>query len=60
MTDRLRPYVCFGVAVVLIIAGTITTGLLPSTTLYQVLAGSMIVAGFVVRYLYFGGIENFE
>lgn len=49
-----------GFAVVLIITGTVATGLLPSTILYQVLAGGVIVAGFAVTFVCLGGFEFLE
>lgn len=51
MKESTRQYACFGVAVVLVVTGTIATGLVPSTPLYQALAGSVIVAGFAVGYV---------
>ena len=55
MKERIRQYACLGVAVALIITGTLATGLVPSTTPYQVLAGSVIVAGFAVSYVCLSG-----
>lgn len=60
MENRTKQYVCLGVAVLLIIAGTLATGLLPSTPLFQVLAGGVIVAGFAVVYACLGPFELFE
>lgn len=60
MQKRIRQYMCFGVAVVLVVTGTIATGLVPSTPLYQVLAGSIIVAGFAVGYLCLSGFNFLE
>ena len=37
---------CAALAVALVVVGTFATGLLPSTTAYQVVAGGIIVAGF--------------
>lgn len=54
MEDRTRKYGGLAVAVLLFIAGTLATGLLPSTLFYQVLAGGLIVAGFAVGYAAFG------
>lgn len=45
--DR-REFGCSGLAVALVLAGTLATGLLPSSTPYQVLAGGIIVAGFAL------------
>lgn len=58
--DRRRRYAGLGVAVVLIITGTLATGLLPSTPLYQVIAGGLIVAGFAVGYASLGAFEFLE
>ena len=58
MKDRIRRYACLGVAGVLVITGTIATGLVPSTTLYQVLAGGIIVAGFAIGYLCLGTFDS--
>lgn len=49
MLDR-REQVCLGVAILVVLAGTLAAGLLPRTTPYQVLAGGIIVAGFAVAY----------
>jgi len=45
------------VAILLIIGGTLATGLLPSSTPYQVLAGGIIVAGFGVAYWTLGALD---
>lgn len=58
--DRRRRYAGLGVAVVLIITGTLGTGFLPSTPLYQVIAGGLIVAGFAVGYASLGAFEFLE
>ncbi|MFB6146837.1 MAG: hypothetical protein ABEJ08_04045 [Halobacteriaceae archaeon] len=50
MDERTRQYACGGVAVLLIIGGTLATGLLPPTLPSQVIAGGIIVAGFAVAY----------
>ena len=60
MTNRARQYACLGVATVLVIIGTLSTGLLPSTPLYQVLAGGIIVGGFAVGYACLGPFEFSE
>ena len=39
----------------LVVAGTLATGFLPSTAIYQVLAGAIIVAGFGVLLYCFKG-----
>ncbi len=49
-----RTYPCLGLAGLLIAAGTLATGLLPSTAPYQVLAGGIIVAGFALVYACIG------
>lgn len=46
MLEDRRQAVCLGAAVALVVAGTLGTGLLPSTTAFQVLAGGAIVLGF--------------
>ena len=46
---------CGAVAVALVVVGTFSTGLLPSATPYQVLAGGIIVAGFVTLLYCFRG-----
>lgn len=43
-----RELGCPGAALALVVAGTVATGLLPSSTPYQALAGGIIVAGFAV------------
>jgi hypothetical protein len=60
MNDRTRQYLCLGVAVVLIVTGTLATGLFPPTLLYQALAGGTIVTGFAVAYVCLGSFEIFE
>lgn len=57
MKEQLRQYVCLGVGAVLIVSGTIATGLVPPGVLYQILAGSLIVVGFAVSYKCFGGFK---
>ena len=57
MKERIRQYACLGLAVVMVITGTVATGLLPSTILYQVLAGGVIVAGFAVTFVCLGGFD---
>ena len=47
--DR-REVGCVVVAFALIVIGTFSTGLLPPTTPYQVLAGAIIVAGFALPF----------
>lgn len=60
MIEHRGQYACLAVAVVLVITGTLAAGLLPSTTLYQILAGSIIVAGFAVSYLCFTEVDIFR
>lgn len=43
-----REVVCFVVAAALVSGGTLATGVLPQELLFQVAAGTVIVAGFVV------------
>jgi hypothetical protein len=57
MNVEFRDVVCAGVALTLIVSGTLATGVFPSTTPYQVLAGSMIVAGFAVGYYCLGAFQ---
>lgn len=54
---RVRQYACLVGAVVLVIGGTLATGVLPSTLPYQVLAGGAIVAGFALGYACVGAFE---
>jgi len=54
MLDGPREYACVAVAAVLVIGGTVAAGLFPSTTLSQVLAGGIIVAGFAVAWVCLG------
>jgi fructose-1,6-bisphosphatase/inositol monophosphatase family enzyme len=56
MDDRLRTYGGLALAAVLVVAGTLLTGILPSTALYQAIAGAVIVAGFAVVYLTLGAL----
>lgn len=51
MDERLRTYGSLVVAALLVVGGTLATGYLPPTLPYQLLAGGIIVAGFVVGYL---------
>lgn len=57
MNDKLRRYAGMGVAGILVIAGTLATGLFPSTLPYQILAGGIIVAGFAVGFASLGAFE---
>lgn len=54
MDERIQRYLCLGAAVALVVAGTLATGLLPSTLPYQALAGGLIVAGFGLAFACFG------
>ena len=57
MEDRTRHYACLAIAVGLMITGTLATGVLPSTTLYQVFAGGIIVLGFGIAYACLGALD---
>ena len=50
-----RQLGCLAVAVVLVVGGTLATGVLPRTTAGQLVAGGIIVAGFAVLYYCFAG-----
>lgn len=54
MDERTRFVVCMIVAALLIIGGTLATGLLPSEPLYPGIAGAIIVIGFAVPLVCFG------
>jgi hypothetical protein len=56
--DGTRRYACLGGGTVLIIGGTLATGLLPSALPYQLLAGGIIVAGFAVVYACLGSFNR--
>lgn len=58
MNEKLRTYGGLALAVVLIVAGTLATGLLPSGVEYQVVAGAIIVAGFAVGYYSLGAFDG--
>ena len=51
MDERLRTYGSLVLAAVLVVGGTLATGVLPPTLPYQLLAGALIVAGFGLGYL---------
>lgn len=55
--DRLKQYSCLAAAGVLVVVGSLATGFLPETTLYQVLAGAIIVAGFALGLVCLGGVD---
>lgn len=57
MDERLRTYGSLAGAILLVLAGTLATGVLPPTLPYQLLAGLTIVAGFAVGYIGFIGFE---
>ena len=60
MDERTRTYASLGLAIALIVTGTLATGFLPSTPVYQFVAGAMIVAGFAVGYVGIGAIKLVE
>lgn len=60
MKESTRRYAYLGVAVSLIIIGTIATGLLPSAAPYQAVAGGIIVAGFAMGYWCLGATDFFD
>jgi hypothetical protein len=57
MKDRFRTYGSLVGAAILVLAGTVATGVLPSTLPFQLVAGLLIVAGFVLAYAGAIGIE---
>lgn len=57
MDERLRTYGSLVGAILLVLGGTVATGLLPPTLPYQLLAGLVIVGGFGLGYV---GLEGFE
>lgn len=60
MKNSKRRYVCLGVAVLLVVTGTLATGLLPSALPYQILSGGIIIAGFAIGYACLGAFEFLE
>ena len=52
-TETLRTAGCFLFAALLVTIGTFAAGVLPRTTLFQVIAGAVIVAGFASLYFCF-------
>ncbi|MFB6220230.1 MAG: hypothetical protein ABEH90_02210 [Halolamina sp.] len=60
MDERLRTYGSLVGAVLLVLGGTLATGVLPPTPRYQFLAGLVIVAGFALGYVGFVGVELLE
>lgn len=59
VTDSVRRYGCLAIAGLLVVGGTLATGLVPQEPLYQVLAGAIIVAGFGLGFVCLGGMEEF-
>lgn len=56
MDNRTKRYLGLAVAVLLVVSGTLATGLLPSTRRYQTMASVMIVGGFMVGYAVIGSL----
>lgn len=59
MNEQARTYGGLALAALLIVAGSLATGLFPSGVQYQVLAGAIIVAGFAVGYYSIGAFDEF-
>ncbi|MEF8801150.1 MAG: hypothetical protein V5A38_06465 [Halolamina sp.] len=57
MDERLRTYGSLAGAILLVIGGTVATGVLPPTPAYQLLAGLIIVGGFALGYIGLEGLE---
>lgn len=57
MDERFRTYGSLAGAILLVLAGTLATGVLPPTLPYQLLAGLLIVAGFALTYVGLNGLE---
>lgn len=57
MDERLRTYGSLVGATLLVLGGTLATGVLPPTPRYQLLAGLIIVAGFALGFIGFVGFE---
>ena len=57
MDERTRTALGLGSASILVVAGTLATGYLPSTPRSQLLAGGLIVAGFALGFLVLGEFE---
>jgi len=57
MKNDRQQYVYLGLAAVLIVTGTLATGLFPSSPFYQALAGGIIVVGFAIGYVGLGAFE---
>lgn len=51
---------CLALATALVVVGTLATGVLPSTTTQQALAGVAIVAGFGLAFYCLGALETPE
>lgn len=56
MDDRTRTYACLAVAVLLVVVGSLATGVVPATLPYQALAGAVIVAGFALAFACVGAL----
>lgn len=54
LSGRTRTYGGLLLGISLVVVGALATGILPSTTPFQVFAGGIIVAGFVVGYVSLG------
>lgn len=50
MDERLRTYGLLAGAILLVLGGTLATGVFPPTLPYQLVAGLLIVAGFGLGY----------
>ncbi|MFW5911186.1 MAG: hypothetical protein ACOCSD_08115 [Halolamina sp.] len=57
MNDRTETAIGLGGAALLVGAGTLATGYLPSRPRWQLLAGALIVAGFALGFLVLGAFE---
>jgi hypothetical protein len=60
MKNKRRQYLYLGLAAVLVVTGTLATGLLPSSPFYQILSGAIIVVGFAVGFAGLGAFESPE
>lgn len=60
MLDGVRQYACLGVGVLLVVGGTLATGLVPEGAVYQVVTGAVIVAGFALVFACLGAFEFLE
>lgn len=57
MDERLRTYGSLAGAILLVVGGTLLTGVLPPTPRSQLVAGLVIVAGFALGYVGLVGVE---